>query len=249
MRTRALKRRDGFTLTELVIAMSLSSLVLIGLMSVATAIVRAHVNAIKHGEANGTTLYALHQMNREIEQATHIESNFPPAGALNTAGSNIIKGCVNWSRYVNGNTSATSGGGRINTDTGDPNYQTPYWFAYCVKAEAADVGGRPQNTLYRHQGTPDNVTGCPNISALPATCGTAGAGETVSAVVFQRFYPNPDLGGGTNVFARVGGAGTRAIRVAYMVGTDQSVPSDPSPTNYKIDTTVIPEKASISAND
>lgn len=226
-----MKSKRGFTLTELVISLSLSSFVLIGLISIATAIVRNHIGAIKRGEANGITLYALQQMNREIELATHIQPNFPAVGNPPTGGSTQLKGCVNWSRYMAGGTSATTGGGQVDTDTGAPGYIAPYWFAYCIRAEAADSQGRAQNSLFRHQ-----AAGCPDLTSLPATCGTAGAGETVSAVVFNRFYPD----GGTNVFGRTS---ERRIITRYVVGASTPTAGDPNPVFYRVETAVTPEKA------
>lgn len=160
-----LGRRDGFTLIELLIAMSLSTMVLIGIVSVTASVMRHHFDSIRRGEANEMTLFALQQMNTELERATYIMPNFPGVG-----GGSVIRGCLNYSSYIPGD-------GRYDST------QPSSYFVYCVRSDGNDTDTPPQAqySLIRYSGSPCSAMGTPDTS-----CGTAGSYEVV---VNKRFNP------------------------------------------------------------
>jgi|CXWL01.1.fsa_nt_gi prepilin-type N-terminal cleavage/methylation domain-containing protein len=84
----------GFTLIEVVVAVSLSSMVLIAVVSVSTSIIREHMDAIRKGTVTGWSLVSFTQMSREIENANVLVS---PAAA---GSSNLLVLCNNWSRLL-----------------------------------------------------------------------------------------------------------------------------------------------------
>lgn len=91
--TRKRRRADaGFTLLELIIALSISTIVLIGSFSMLSSMVQYEVEGMRKGSINGWSLAALVAMNREIENANVLV--YPPPGGS----SNAMSVCTNWSR-------------------------------------------------------------------------------------------------------------------------------------------------------
>lgn len=87
--------RSGFSLTELVIAMLLSSFVLIGIIGISSQMVRFEVEGMKKGTVTGWSLVALTAMNKEIEDGTVLAYPTNGTGARDT-----IMFCKNYSRYT-----------------------------------------------------------------------------------------------------------------------------------------------------
>ncbi len=86
----------GFTLLELIIALSLSLFVLVAVIAVVTAVIRYQFEGLRKGQVTGLTLYSLARMHRELENATHLDlpSTASPAGS-------VLSGCSNWSANMN----------------------------------------------------------------------------------------------------------------------------------------------------
>ncbi|MFI5347299.1 MAG: type II secretion system protein J [Elusimicrobiota bacterium] len=100
--SRSKRRADaGFTLLELVIALSLSSIVLIGIFNMAASMVQYEAEGMRKGSINGWSLASLVAMNREIEDASVLV--YPTTG-----GQDSLVVCSNWSRLMN-----TTGGAAL----------------------------------------------------------------------------------------------------------------------------------------
>lgn len=93
---RLLGARGGFSLVELVIAMLLSSFVMIGIVGVASQMVRFQVEGMRKGSVTGWSLVAITAMNKEIEDATVLAY---PTNA--TGPQNAMVACKNYSRVTN----------------------------------------------------------------------------------------------------------------------------------------------------
>jgi prepilin-type N-terminal cleavage/methylation domain-containing protein len=108
---------EGFSLIELLIALSISLFVLVGIVSLNTSMVRFHFEGIRRGEVTGMTLYGLSQLHRKLENASHLQfpNSTSPSG-------NILSGCVNWSAAL----SRITGTGKIDAGASVES------FYYCV---------------------------------------------------------------------------------------------------------------------
>ncbi len=89
--------RAGFTLLEMMIAVGLSSMVLVAVVSVSTSMIRTHMDGIRKGTIAGWSSVSFVHMSQEIERANVLVS--PTSGAPD---SNLLVGCVNWSRQMPG---------------------------------------------------------------------------------------------------------------------------------------------------
>lgn len=176
------RERKGFTLIELIIAVSLSGAVLIGIMSVTAQMVRFELEGNRKNEVAGWMLLSLSQMNRELENATTLLCPSTYGVVAGCAGntSNVLAGCVNYTRQTNR---------AVDPDT----QKTTVAFYYC-----RPIAGQYAGMLLRYAqesavGTAINARTCP-INPLP-TCGNAaGAGQTMKVVATNVFGIN---GGGT----------------------------------------------------
>jgi prepilin-type N-terminal cleavage/methylation domain-containing protein len=101
MKIKRRRARGGFTLLELVIALSLSSIVLIGVFVMTASMVQYEAEGLRKGSVNGWSLASLVAMNREIENASVLV--YPTAGGQDT-----LVVCSNWSRLM-----TTTGGGPL----------------------------------------------------------------------------------------------------------------------------------------
>lgn len=237
------KPNAGFTLIELILSLSLSTFVLMGIVMVAASAMRAHFEQIRKGEANVYTLYSAQQLTRDLEEATYIPPNFPPAGA---GGGNVLKGCKNYSPILN-----AQGDGRYDKTDGGPydpdgagaSPPTSFYFVYCVKVEANDTPrlkadgtttpwAPPQRSLYRYTGSP-----CADTLPTPEnTCGTGG-----EVVVSNRFYPYSDTNPDAARFFR-SSANERRVRLRYSIGISTPTQNVPTPNYFLVDTMITPVK-------
>jgi len=216
MRTLKRRRPKGFTLLELVIALTLSTFVLVGIVTVSASVIRQQYDAIRGGEVTVATLASLDFMMRELESASHIEPGFPSA-----AGTDVLKGCVNWSRYMNANA-----GGALSA--ADP---TSY-FVYCVRSDGADPkDGIALFSLIRYTGN-----GCANPLPTPETsCGTAGSFDTI---VYHNFSHADGL-----AYTFIRDATDSRVRVQYIVGKSTASTNVPNPSFYKGSFAIEPDRA------
>lgn len=89
----------GFTLTELVISLTLSSFILVGIVGVASQMVRFQMEGKTKGDVTGWTLISLNKMNKELEDATVLD--YP------TTTGDYISGCSNYTRITPGKIDAS----------------------------------------------------------------------------------------------------------------------------------------------
>lgn len=94
---RRARSRAGFSLLELVIAISLASMVLVAVISMAAQMTRFHVDGIRSGTVTGWSLVSVSQMTKEIADANVLA--YP---STTTTGANTLVACVNWSRLMPG---------------------------------------------------------------------------------------------------------------------------------------------------
>ena len=84
-------KRPGFSLVELVVALTLSSFVLVGIVGVASQMVRFQIETSNTGTVTGWTLLTLNQMNRELQDAS----------VLNSVSATSLSGCGDFSKVNN----------------------------------------------------------------------------------------------------------------------------------------------------
>jgi type II secretory pathway pseudopilin PulG len=223
------RSEKAFTLLELIIAMSLSVFVYIGIITVATSMVRYQLDAGMKGSAAGGTIIALARMQKEVEDSTYIM-----AGAPSVGGGNALRGCNNWSAM--GNAAINPAAAAVAPCTGLNNVTA---FAYCVDAS---------NILWRHYWC---ATTCP-VGAPPAyTCGTAGGTwETIVGAKPGVFRST----GYANYFYRTGD--NTGVDMHFIVGvgtaTTAGTPGQQNlnPTAYyRVDTRVIANKSYSDSSD
>lgn len=88
--------RGGFTLVELIVALVLSAFILVGIVGVATQMVRFQMEGQRKGDVSGWTLLSLAKMHKELEDASVLD--FPSAA---TPTGDYISGCSNYTRITN----------------------------------------------------------------------------------------------------------------------------------------------------
>lgn len=152
------RRARGFTLLELVIATSLSAIVLVGVFTMGASMVQYEAEGMRKGSINGWSLASLVAMNRELEDASALV--YPTTGAQDS-----LVFCSNWSRLS---------GAAIN---GASNAIVYY---YCWESAT--------NVLRRMTSNPAGNTACPSSAGYsPPACNAAtyGASSTVATGVFK----------------------------------------------------------------
>ena len=156
------RRRAGFTLLELVIALSLSSIVLIGVFSMMASMMTYEAEGLRKGSVNAWSLASLVAMNREIESASALV--YPTTG-----GQDSLVICTNWSRLMN-----TTGGAKISA--ADPVSLN----TYCWESGT---------NLLRRQVTSGMGQTCPaSLGYTPPACNSAtygGASSVMATGVYR----------------------------------------------------------------
>lgn len=217
------RAKKGFTLIELLASMLLSTIVLVGIISLATNMIRYQFESMKRGEVSGLNLVALASMHRQLEDATYLQN--PVAGTP----SGLIRGCEGYSSNW-----TSPGVGAQMTDM--PALRS---FVYCVDTAVACA---PEMASYAS--AVPAVALCPTLwhYEFPATCpppavGTCGAtvaGVTPDAVVYKNFFRGDDLT--KNYFARNDVTG--GVEVYYTVGLSSPSANRPNPIAYKVNTRI-----------
>lgn len=158
------KKTAGFTLIELIVALSLSSIVLVGVFSIMTSMVQYEIEGGRKGSVTAWSLASISAMNRDIANASVIE--YPNVGA--SADSLVL--CNNWSRLM-----SPPNGAMMSALA-----PAPTVVYYCYDAAA--------NALRKM-----TVTGnCPNVGAGPPSCdaGTYGSGSVIATSVYRDLSNN-----------------------------------------------------------
>jgi prepilin-type N-terminal cleavage/methylation domain-containing protein len=207
----------GFTLLELIIALSLSAFVLVGIIQVSATMVRYQLNAGLKGSAGGSTILALGRMSRMLEDTTYM--SIPATGTPQ----DYVAGCTNWSQLGNQRILATlNRGAAPEICPGAAN--NVVGFVFCRSGS---------NQLYLHYN-------CSTTCSIPAvTSGNCGAGVgTVQQIIGQRpgFYRHGSWG---NIFYRV----TGGVDLHYSVGYSTPTAAEPTPAFYRMDQRVMMNKA------
>lgn len=207
--------RRGYTLVELLVAISLSAIVMSGIISVASSVIRYQVEGGTRGDVAGWTLMNLHRMNQELEAATFIT----------TRTTNGLIGCHNFSRIL-----------KYGTESGKYDTTSPItWFHYC----AATVSGI--QSLYRYEDL--TATTCPDTAKADGiTCGNAPGGALTYALVARRFYHH-DEGTDNPPFFQMVREGiemhyTIGESTPVVSGVTATTPYNPVPVYLRVDTTV-----------
>jgi len=227
--------RKGFTLMEMIIAVFLSTMVLLGIIAVAASMVRQHFESISQGEVSGQTLLSLDQMNNEIENANSLV-----APNSTTTSGNVLSSCENWSLLY---------GQALNSA---PNAQVESYY-YCAAPTKASVHEPGAYDLWRY--SCKKTVGSPgsNICPFPALGGACGvgsapavAGATCSGpvnVIYNALYLEPSFG---NFFYYDFKGG---VDMHYIVGYPQRTSQRPTPVSYQIDNAVMMQKSPGDASD
>ncbi|MFA6318607.1 MAG: prepilin-type N-terminal cleavage/methylation domain-containing protein [Elusimicrobiota bacterium] len=205
------RSRGGFTLVEVLIALTLSSTVLIALMTVMASVLRSHIDTTLKGEVSAWTVLALDQLNREIGEASYI--NNPAHGGTG----NVISGCTNFSKLLYD----AIGEGRLDAT------KEVTAFYYC---RSADIGGG-MPALIRKFSMGTTLT-CP--ASIPSGPCTPGAG---AEVVIRNFHFRDNDGTQSPPLFRNRGDG---IEMHFTVGsltrpTSGAAATVAVPVNMKVD--------------
>ncbi len=216
-----MKKNQGFTLIELIIAVSLASFVLLGVASIAAQMARSQVDGIRNGTATGWSVVSYMSMSKEIEDANVLA--YPIADGA-SADSIIV--CKNWSRAQ-----GALPGGKLNaTDPVTSVAADVSVIQYCV--DTTD----PANLVIRRYANVGSGVSCPN-PGVPVGCVAAPTGTwTDKGVVGLRM----ERLGGQNVFLRsnaIGGA-----RIRYVIGRQTPTTNDPNPQSTPFDVGITMQK-------
>lgn len=201
--------RGGFSLAELVIAMALSSFVMIGIVGISAQMVRYQVEGMKKGSVTGWSLVSISRMNKEIEDATVLV--YPTNGS--GARDNLI-GCKNWSRYANG-----GAGGRLDASGAPAGNVVLFYYCYDTT-----------NRYIRRYANVGTAVACPaGVPAIPACDGSGGWTENdVVATGVYRDTSNNFL------FRRADEVG--GIQIRYVIGNPTPTTNMPQPQTMAFDT-------------
>jgi prepilin-type N-terminal cleavage/methylation domain-containing protein len=204
-------RKSGFSLIELVIAVSLASLVLVAVASLAMQMTRSQVEGIRSGTMTGWSVVSYITMAKEIEDANVLA--YP---IVDGTAQDAIMICKNWSR----NAGATPGVGAKLDANGVVSV-----IQYCLDTTApvAPLTG----FVMRRYARASAAEVCP-AAAAPVACNAAGPGwiengAASNAVVGFRVERLT----GQAIFLRSNAIG--GVRVRYVIGNQAGTPQQPIP--------------------
>lgn len=212
-----MSKNEGFSIIELVIAISLASFVLVGVATIASQMARSQIDGIRSGTVTGWSLVSYLSMAKEIEDANVLA--FPIA---NGASADSLIVCKNWSRVAGGKLDAA---GSVSV------------IQYCVDStDAANL------VLRRFANVGVGVT-CPD-PGVPVACTSApggtwnenGAGNGISVIGFHL----EKLAGFPNMFTRDNGIG--GVRLRYVIGRQTPTSNEPNPKSTPFDIGIAMQK-------
>jgi len=193
--------KSGFSIIELVIAISLSSFVLVGVATIAAQMARSQIEGVRSGTVTGWSLVSYLSMAKELEDANVLAWPILDGGA-----SDAVVVCKNWSRVQEGPDRRL--------DKNAPGLVSV--IQYCV--DSTD----PTNLVLRRYANVGAGVTCPNPGAA-ATCVASPAGTwTQTGVVGFRLEKLP---GFPNMFTRDNSIG--GIRVRYVIGKQTATTNEP----------------------
>jgi prepilin-type N-terminal cleavage/methylation domain-containing protein len=208
------KRRasPGFTLIELIVAMVLSSVVLMGLFSIMTNMVQAEVNGMRQGTVTAWSLAGISAMNSDIAGASYIA--YPGAG---NAGADALVVCTNWSpNALPGPTAGPIPGGPAGNDV----------YTYCYDTTDAPPFG---NSILRKH-VFNGAAACPGAAPAGCTSGNYPGDSIVATGVYRDtnsdnlFSNDPNTLNAVRIRYTVGNPAASAVSAGGNGGTVTAVP-------------------------
>jgi hypothetical protein len=199
------RRSKGFTLIELIIAASLSTIVLIGVFSLMSSLVQTEVAGMRNGTVTAWTLANINTMNMDIAGASYIA--VPAAGGN---GDSLVV-CTNWSATALG--PATPG--VVNKLANAPILGTPavnavYYYCY----DTADSAPFKNAILRKILVNPAGGAGaCPNVA--PACLSGNYPGDSIVATGIYRDAANDKI---FTADPPTLNAHTNAVHLHFVVG-------------------------------
>jgi len=218
----------GFSLLEMLVAVSLSAIVLIAIFNVFSSMVRFQIEGSKKSTATGWALASLSKMAKEIEQCTVMP--YPDSSAVP---SDIFVGCTNWNRV------GAFGVGAIDATT------APTVVYYCYDTTSTNPStGQILYAIRRFVISP--AASCPANTASRPVCDGSWALGT-NDIVAVDVYRN----GGSLLFTKDDAIG--GVRVRFVVGKETYTPAvgQPpvvNPQFLKFDTGISLVRSYISSN-
>lgn len=195
--------KRGFSIIELVIAISLSSFVLVGVATIAAQMARSQIDGVRSGTMTGWSLVSYLSMAKEIEDSNVLA--FPIA---NGASADSLIVCRNWSRVQNGPDRRL--------DKNAPGLVTVT--QYCV--DSSD----PSNLILRRYSNVGAGVTCPD-PGVPVSCVASPGGTwTDTGVVGFRLEK---LAGFPSIFTRDNSIG--GVRLRYAIGKQVGTTNEPIP--------------------
>lgn len=225
-----MRKALGFSLIELVIAISLASFVLVGVFLVAARVVRSQLDGIRSGTVTGWSLVSSQAMAKEIEDASVLaypQNNTPAAGSS----SDRIIICNNWSRVL---------GGKYDTTTNTSVIE------YCADADPLNPG---YFYLRRYVGLgvacPSNAQAAAYVTCTAAAPAPAWGAWTETGVIGFRLAKLL-VPARPQVFTRDNSIG--GVRISYAIGAQTAPTTQPIPkfTPYDFGVTMLKQYSSTS---
>lgn len=195
-----MKQTAGFSIIELVIAMSLASFVLVGVAMIVAQLARSQMEGIRSGTNTSWSIVSYQFMFKEIEDSSVLA--YP---SVNFMGADSIVVCKNWSRLQNLPDRRLDKSGSVSV------------IQYCV--DTAD----PANLLLRRFANVGGAVVCPAFGAPPAACTASPPGWTETGVVALRLERLL----GQTVFQRDNSID--GVRLRYVIGKTAPTASVPNP--------------------
>lgn len=155
------RKQSGFTLIELIVAASLSAIVLIGAFSLMSSMVQNEISGMRSGTVTAWTLASINVMNTDIAGSSYLA--YPSPGSAQDS----LVTCTNWSAIANPGPSP----GRVNSALPVTAYE------YCYSPAS--------NAILRY--VVSGVGACP---AAPAAC-AVGVYSVVATGVYRDAASDP----------------------------------------------------------
>jgi len=209
------RRSSGFSLIETIVAVCLSSVVLMGVFSLMTSMIRNEISGMRDGTVTAWSLASIGAMNNDIPAGSYL--SYPVVGAAAGSPDGLVI-CTNWAPNAGGPGTA-----------GPVNPALPvYAYEYCYDT----LDGPPfANTLLRQTVAIISPATCPTA---PPTCNSttytsfvagqsAGSAGLVATGVYRLDYASPSSPGSAKVFtadptSTNGNGYPNAVDLQFIVG-------------------------------
>ena len=219
-----MKKIGGFSIIELVIAVSLASFVLVGVATIAAQMARSQIDGIRKGTATGWSLVSYMSMAKEIEDANVLA--YPIADGASADQLVVYK---NWSRAQ-----GALPGGMLDGSVG----AKVSVIQYCVDTSVA------ANLVVRRFEQTGTVAAAnvppftPPNPATPVGCVAAPTGTWTNLSVIG--FRMERLSGFPSMFTRDNSIG--GVRIRYAIGRQTPTTNDPTPAFTPFDIGIAMQK-------